>query len=227
VIQVVRNETNGEIAAQDEEATAETTTYEAEPDETTAGDAQAPDAGEAGAERAADASESAAVEAEGADTAEEAAQAQAENPEVTLLREQVQELQNRLLRTQADFDNFRRRTRMEKEEFAKYASQHVIEQLLPVVDNFERALAAGRGVQDAAALLKGVEMIYRQLQQVLEQEGVKPIEAVGRPFNPEYHQAVMRVESDEYEEGFVVEELQKGYMFKEKVIRPSMVKVRS
>lgn len=152
---------------------------------------------------------------------------QQENPEVKALTEQVQELQNRLLRLQADFDNFRRRTRMEKEEFANYASQKLVEKLLPLVDNFERALAASQGNKDFDAFLKGIDMIYRQMAQVLEQEGLKPIEALGRPFNPEYHQAVMVEQSGDHEEGIVIEELQKGYMFKDKVIRPSMVKVSS
>lgn len=147
--------------------------------------------------------------------------------QVEQLQKQVDELQNRLLRTQADYDNFRRRTRLEKEDFAKYASQKLLEQLIPVVDNFERAVLASEENQDLDSLIKGLNMIYRQFSQVLEQEGVKPIEAVGQPFNPEFHQAVMQVESDEHEEGIVVEELQKGYMLKDKVIRPSMVKVSS
>lgn len=150
-----------------------------------------------------------------------------ENDEQHALKAQIDELQNRLLRTQADFDNFRRRTRSEKEEAAKYASQNVIEQLLPVVDNFERAVSASKENQDVEALLKGLDMIYRQLGQVLEGEGVKPIEAVGQPFNPEYHHAVMQVESDEHEAGTVIEELQRGYMLKDKVIRPAMVKVNA
>lgn len=147
--------------------------------------------------------------------------------EATQLRAQVDELQNKLLRAQADFDNFRRRARQEKEEFAKYASQKLLEQLIPVFDNFERAVSASKENQDLDSLSKGIDMIYRQMSQVLEQEGVKPIEAVGQPFNPEYHQAVMQVESEEHDEGIIVEELQKGYMLKEKVIRPSMVKVSS
>jgi molecular chaperone GrpE len=129
------------------------------------------------------------------------------------------------LRVQADFDNFRRRSRQEKEEFAKYASSKLIEELLPVVDNFERALITGKDTTDAEAILKGVDMIFRMLGQVLEQEGLKAIEAVGQPFNPEFHLAIMTVESVDYEEGIVVEEIQKGYNLKDKVLRPSMVKV--
>jgi molecular chaperone GrpE len=131
------------------------------------------------------------------------------------------------LRAQADFDNFRRRSRQEKEEFAKYASSKLIEQLLPVVDSFERALATGKETTDTDALFKGVDMIFRMLSQVLEQEGLKSIEAVGQPFNPDFHQAIMTVESDEHEEGIVIEEIQKGYNLKDKILRPSMVKVSS
>jgi molecular chaperone GrpE len=141
------------------------------------------------------------------------------------LRKQADDNYQRYLRTQADFDNFRRRARQEKEDFIKYASLKLIEQLLPVVDNFGRALAASKDNRDFDALLKGLDMTYRQLDQVLAQEGLTPIEAVGQPFNPELHQAVMQVESEEYGEGIVVEELQKGYMLKDKVIRPAMVKV--
>lgn len=141
------------------------------------------------------------------------------------LERQVEEHQQRALRAQADFDNFRRRTLKEKEELAQYASMKLVTELLPVLDNFERAIDASRGSGDFDALSKGVEMIFRQLGGVLEQEGLKRMETVGQPFNPEFHQAVMQVESDEHEEGTVVEELQKGYMLKDKVIRPAMVKV--
>ncbi|MFF2155951.1 nucleotide exchange factor GrpE [Paenibacillus chitinolyticus] len=179
-----------------------------------------PDTNAAEAEKAtydaeqAEAAEAAAPEAEGAT-----------NTELDELRKAAEESQQRLLRAQADFDNFRRRTRQEKEEFAKYASLKLIEQMLPVIDNFDRALVSSRETQDFEALTKGIEMVYRQLEQVMTQEGLTPIEAVGQPFNPEFHQAIMQVESDEHEEGIVVEEVQKGYMLKDKVIRPSMVKV--
>lgn len=139
----------------------------------------------------------------------------------------VEELQAKLLRVQADYDNFRRRTVKEKEELAKYASLKLIEQLVPTVDNFDRALEAASTAKDYDSLAKGVDMIFRSLVQVLENEGLKPMSPVGEPFNPEYHQAVMTVETDEYEEGIVVEQLQKGYMLKDKVIRPAMVKVSS
>ncbi|WP_028549200.1 nucleotide exchange factor GrpE [Paenibacillus sp. UNC451MF] len=160
-----------------------------------------------------------------ADQQQEAANEQ--SGELEQLRQLAEENYQRSLRAQADFDNFRRRTRQEKEEFAKYASLKVVEQLLPVVDNFERALAASKDSKDYDSLLKGVDMIFRQLDQVLGNEGLKAMDAVGQPFNPEFHQAIMQVESDEHEEGIVVEEVQKGYMLKDKVLRPAMVKVSS
>lgn len=153
------------------------------------------------------------------------AEASAEASELEKARVQAEENYQRLLRVQADFDNFRRRARAEKEDFAKYASLKLIEQLLPIVDNFDRALASSKETKDFDALAKGLDMTYRGMDQLLTAEGLKPIEAVGQPFNPEFHQAVMQVESDEHEEGIVVEELQKGYILKDKVIRPAMVKV--
>ncbi|NGP62240.1 nucleotide exchange factor GrpE [Paenibacillus thiaminolyticus] len=160
-------------------------------------------------------------EAEGK-TAEEA---QAETAELKMARAQAEELQQRLLRAQADFDNFRRRTVKEKEELAQYASSKLVTELLPVLDNFERALAAAQTGSEEQSFVKGVDMIFRQFTQVLEQEGVKAMNAVGEPFNPEFHQAIMQVESEEHEEGIVVEEVQKGYMLKDRVLRPAMVKV--
>jgi molecular chaperone GrpE len=147
--------------------------------------------------------------------------------ELEQARKESEENYQRYLRAQADFDNFRRRTRQDKEEFAKYASLKVIEQLLPVVDNLERALNAGKEGKDYDALFKGVDMIFRQLDQTLANEGLQAMQTVGEPFNPEFHQAIMQVESEEYGEGIVVEEIQKGYVLKDKVLRPAMVKVSS
>lgn len=148
--------------------------------------------------------------------------------EVTLeqdLDKKLEETTNRLLRVQADYDNFRRRTRLEKEADAKYRSQRLAEELLPAIDNFERALMISPEAEEARSLLKGMEMVYRQLQEALKKEGIEVIEAVGQPFDPHVHQAVMQVETDEYEKNIVVEELQKGYKLKDRVIRPAMVKV--
>ncbi|WP_256760165.1 nucleotide exchange factor GrpE [Cohnella sp. WQ 127256] len=148
-----------------------------------------------------------------------------ENAIVVELQRQVDDNHSRYLRAQADFDNFRRRTLKEKEEITKYASLKLITELLPVMDNFQRALQTEGESTESEAFVKGVDMIYRQLSQVLESEGLKPMEAVGQPFDPEMHQAIMTVETDEYEEGIVVEAIQNGYWLKDKVIRPAMVKV--
>lgn len=145
--------------------------------------------------------------------------------EIQRLLAEVEEHKQRLLRTQADYDNFRRRTQKEKEELGKYASAKLITELLPVVDNFERALNTTSDNAEVASYAKGVEMILRQFEGVLQAEGLTAMETVGQPFNPEYHQAIMQVESEDHEEGIVVEELQKGYLLKDKVLRPAMVKV--
>ncbi len=134
-----------------------------------------------------------------------------------------EDLYQRLARLQADFDNFRKRSKKEQEDFARYASQNLIERLLPVLDNFSRALEAEHG--DNNSLKAGVEMTYRQLFEVLSQEGLTVIEAKGQTFDPEYHEAVMQEETDQYPEGTVIEVFQKGYKLKNKVIRPAMVKV--
>jgi molecular chaperone GrpE len=132
---------------------------------------------------------------------------------------------NRYLRAQADFDNFRRRARQDKEYLAKYASEKLIVQLLPILDNFERALSVSKDKPDFEAFLKGVDMIYRQLDTVMAQEGLQAMNTAGQPFDPDIHQAIMQVDSEEHEEGIVVEEIQKGYRLKDKVLRPAMVKV--
>ncbi|WP_246281069.1 nucleotide exchange factor GrpE [Saccharibacillus qingshengii] len=173
---------------------------------------------------------------QGAETAGNPAEdAQAEAGEVISVEElqervqaltaQSEEYMQRLARSQADFDNFRKRTIREKEELGKYASSKLISELVPVIDNFSRALDTTPEGENAESFVKGVKMIYRQFENVLQAEGLTAMETVGQPFNPEFHQAVMTVESDEFEEGIVVEELQKGYMLKDKVLRPAMVKV--
>ena len=136
---------------------------------------------------------------------------------------ELAEKENRYLRLQADFENFRRRTRQEKEELAAVVTQNLLKDLLPFLDNFERALAAESG--DAESLRAGVEMMYKQLVEALKKEGLETIETKDKPFDPNFHQAVMRVEDAEKEDGTIVAELQKGYMVKGRVIRPSMVQV--
>ncbi|MGL5269841.1 MAG: nucleotide exchange factor GrpE [Selenomonadaceae bacterium] len=156
------------------------------------------------------------------ETAEEAAEAilQAENDKKDA---ELQEVNDRLMRLRADFDNFRRRTRQEKEELSAVVLQNFMTELLPLVDNFERALAAETA--DADSLREGIVMVYNQLAAVLQKNGLEPIKAVGEKFDPNFHQAVMRVEDATKEDDTVVEELQKGYIVQARVIRPSMVKV--
>ena len=136
---------------------------------------------------------------------------------------ELAEKENRYLRLQADFENFRRRTRQEKEELGNLVTQNLLKDLLPFLDNFERALAAGGN--DEGGLRAGVEMMYKQLVEALKKEGLEYIETKDKPFDPNFHQAVMRVEDSEKEDGTIVAELQKGYMVKGRVIRPSMVQV--
>ncbi|MED4570861.1 nucleotide exchange factor GrpE [Brevibacillus agri] len=138
---------------------------------------------------------------------------------------QAEEHQNRMLRAMADMDNLRRRVRKEQEDLAKYASLKIVEELLPVLDNFERALAADKESMTVESLLEGVNMVYRQMVQVFEKEGLSAIEAQGKPFDPHVHQAVMQTQNPEFDSGVVVAELQKGYMFKDRVVRPAMVQV--
>lgn len=138
----------------------------------------------------------------------------------------IEEQKDRYKRLQADFENFRRRTRQEKEELSSIVGQGIILEILPVLDNFERALASG-ATQDAAALLAGVEMIYKQFVCLLEKTGLTPISAEGTEFDPQQHEAVMRIEDPSQPDGMIVQELQKGYKVQGKVIRPSMVKVVS
>jgi len=136
----------------------------------------------------------------------------------------IEEHIERYKRLQADFENHRRRTRQEKEDLSMVVAQNVILDLLPVVDNFERALSTA-ATQDAGKLLLGVEMIHRQFLQALDKCGLTTVEALGQMFDPQKHDAVMRVEDETKADGTVIEELQKGYAVRGKVIRPSMVKV--
>ncbi|MCF6137981.1 nucleotide exchange factor GrpE [Pseudalkalibacillus berkeleyi] len=145
----------------------------------------------------------------------------------TEIEQELDEIKNRLLRTQADYDNFRRRTREEKEAAAKYRAQSIVEGLLPVIDNFERALSMEAAEEQNESLLQGMKMVYNQLIEALKNEGVEEVDAVGAEFDPHLHQAVMQVQEDDHEDNTVVEVLQKGYVLKDRVIRPAMVKVNS
>ena len=136
--------------------------------------------------------------------------------------QKVEELTDRLKRTMAEFDNFRKRTEKEKSSMYIIGAKEIVEKILPVVDNFERGLAQA---QEGDAFADGMKMIYKQLTTTLDELGVKPIEAVGKEFNPDFHNAVMHVEDDEQGENIVIEEFQKGYMYHDSVVRHSMVKV--
>jgi len=159
------------------------------------------------------------------DTSEQTTEQVVSKEELDRVQAHADDQTQRLLRAQADFDNFRRRTQKEKEDLAKYASAQLITDLIPVIDNFERAMATKPDHPELESFGKGIDMIFRQLSDVLKSAGLTTMETVGQPFNPEFHQAVMQVESDEHEEGIIVEELQKGYVLKDKVLRPAMVKV--
>lgn len=134
------------------------------------------------------------------------------------------ELENKLLRAQADFENYRRRVQREKEDLAMYANQKLVLNLLPVLDNLDRALGTPATSGDEK-LRQGVELTARSFRDILAKEGVTAIEAVGQPFDPNFHEAVMTVASDEHDEDTVVSEFQKGYQLGDRVIRPSMVQV--
>lgn len=139
--------------------------------------------------------------------------------------EKIEELTDRVTRQMAEFDNFRKRTEKEKAHMYEIGAKDVIEKLLPVVDNFERGLAAIPEEEKSNPYLEGMDKIYKQLMITLEGIGVKPIEAVGQEFSPDFHNAVMHVEDEEVGENIVVEEFQKGYMYRDSVVRHSMVKV--
>jgi molecular chaperone GrpE len=132
------------------------------------------------------------------------------------------ELQDLLQRRQAEFDNFRRRTERERSEFAQYAGMEMIRELLPIVDDFERALKSDAGSKDYA---KGVELISNRMAETLKKAGLEPIETEGKIFDPHVHQAVEKVHTEDAEDNAILQEFQKGYFFKGKLLRPSMVKV--
>lgn len=139
--------------------------------------------------------------------------------------EKIAELNDRLIRQMAEFDNFRKRTEKEKQQMYGIGAVDVIEKLLPVVDNFERGLAAMTEEEKNTSFAQGIELVYKQLMTTLEGMGVTVIEAVGVEFNPDFHNAVMQAPSEEYESGIITQELQRGYLYKDKVVRHSMVMV--
>ncbi len=139
--------------------------------------------------------------------------------------EKIEELTDRLTRQMAEFDNFRKRTDKEKSQMYEIGAKDIINKILPVVDNFERGLAAVPEEEKKNPVLEGMEKVYKQLMTTLEEVGVKPIEAVGQEFNPDFHNAVMHVEDEELGENIIAEEFQKGYTYRDSVVRHSMVKV--
>ena len=141
------------------------------------------------------------------------------------LEQQIEDLTDRLKRNMAEFDNFRKRTEKEKSSMYVIGAKDIIEKILPVVDNFERGLAAVPEEEKDSPFADGMTKIYKQMMTVFEEMGVKAIDAVGEEFNPDYHNAVMHVEDEEAGENVVVEEFQKGYLYKDHVVRHSMVKV--
>ena len=191
---------------------------EAEAEETAADEAEAPETAEASESDAAEAD--AAAEAEAPDEDAAALKAQVES-----LKAALEEKDNRVKRLQADFENFRRRTSKEREELANVVTQDLLKSMLPILDNFDRAMAAEQ--KDSESFQKGVEMIYTQLHETLKNDGLEPIETAGQKFDPNFHQAVMRVENPDLEDDTIAQELQKGYIVKGRVIRPSMVQVVS
>jgi molecular chaperone GrpE len=162
--------------------------------------------------------------------AEEAVEESAETQEQAVdetekLKAEIEEKKNQYLRLQADFENFRRRTRQEKEELGNVVTQTILKDMLPLLDNFERALAYDN--KDSEGFHKGVEMIYNQFAEALKKNGLEYIETEGKKFDPNFHQAVMRVQNPDLEDETIAAELQKGYIVKGRVVRPSMVQVVS
>ena len=140
-------------------------------------------------------------------------------------QEKIDELEDRVRRQMAEFENFRKRTEKEKTAMFETGARSVIEKILPVVDNFERGLASVSEEEKSSPFAEGMSMVYKQLLSELEKLEVRPIEAVGKEFNPDFHNAVMQVESEEYESGVIAQELQKGYTYRDTVVRHSMVAV--
>ena len=167
--------------------------------------------------------EQASAEAEGTDST--TSDLEAANAKIAELEAKIESESNRYLRLQADFDNSRRRAKLDLEAAQTYRAQNLVLDLLPAIDNFERAMKIEATEEQAKSLYTGMEMVYRGLLDALEKEGVEVIKSVGTEFDPHLHQAVMQVEVEDTDPNIVVEEFQKGYKLKDRVIRPAMVKV--
>lgn len=166
---------------------------------------------------------------EEAQTEEEAVQTSEEEKEEKTAKQpqKLEELNDKMMRTLAEFENFRKRSEKEKLQMFEIGAKSVIEKILPVMDNFERGLASVSEEEKASPFAEGIQMVYKQMLTVFDEIGVKAIEAVGNEFDPNLHNAVMTVEDEELESNTVCEEMQKGYMYKDSVVRHSMVKVVS
>lgn len=147
------------------------------------------------------------------------------DPEKDKLKEQVEELNDKLIRQMAEFDNFRKRTEKEKDQMFETGAKSVIEKILPVIDNFERGFQAVEKEDEEDSFTQGMRMVYKQLMDELDKMEVKPIEAAGKEFDPNLHNAVMHIDDESLGENIVAEELQKGYTYRGSVVRHSMVKV--
>ena len=176
------------------------------------------------AEASEEAAESTEEVAEETDETEEKTE-EAEEPKKDKKDEQIADLTDKLTRQMAEFDNFRKRTEKEKASMYEIGAKDVIEKILPIVDNFERGFQGVSEEEMENPFIQGMDKVYKQMMTVLEGLGVKPIEAVGQEFNPDFHNAVMHVEDEEVGENIVVEEFMKGYMYRDSVVRYSMVKV--
>ena len=176
-------------------------------------------------EKTTDAAEEAAEEVATADTTEEVVEDAQDTEKKDKKDLQIEELNDRLVRNMAEFDNFRKRSEKEKSQMFEIGAKSIVEKILPVIDNFERGLGAITEEEKESAFVQGIEQIYKQFTTALEEVGVTPIEAVGKEFNPEYHNAVMHGEDENYGENIISDEFQKGYMYKDTVVRHSMVKV--
>lgn len=160
-----------------------------------------------------------------ADQAEAQTEAVVSQEAFQTLEKDYEALKEKMLRLTAEYDNFRKRTQREKAADLKYKAQDLATDLVPVVDTFDRALQSKPDENSIDSFYEGMEMVYRQLMQALSQAGVEEIKTEGETFDPNFHQAVMQVEDDQYESQAIVETLQKGYRLKDRVIRPAMVKV--
>ena len=145
-----------------------------------------------------------------------------EKTEADLLKEQLEETKNRLLRALADFDNYKKRASADRDQFVQFANETLISELLPIIDGFTRALEAGKKSKTGEEMMKGIALIRKQLEDVLMRHGVKEIASLGKPYDPNLHEAVLQKE-DKGPEGMIIEEMQKGYTLHGRVIRPSMV----